>query len=59
MMLMHNQHYYTCDVIGIKMTYKDLPYYEGMRAKHVMKINFMKISTKIMQTLHIPLEYGL
>jgi len=28
-----NQHYYTRDVIGIKMTYRDLPYYEGIRAK--------------------------
>jgi len=28
-----NQHYYTCDVIGIKMTYRDLLYYEYIRAK--------------------------
>jgi len=27
------QHYCTRDVIGIKMTCRDLPYYEGMRAK--------------------------
>jgi len=33
MATVRNQHYYTCDVIGIKMTYRDLPYYEGMRAK--------------------------
>jgi len=29
----HNQCYHTCDVIGIKMTYRDLPYYEGIMAK--------------------------
>jgi len=36
-----NQHYYTCDVIGIKMTYRDLPYYKGIRAKtiHEYKLN--------------------
>jgi len=28
-----NQHYYTCDVIGIKMMHRDLPYYKGIRAK--------------------------
>jgi len=28
-----NQHYYICDSIGIKMTYRDLRYYEGIRAK--------------------------
>jgi len=28
-----NQRYYNRDVIGIKMTYRDLPYYEGIRAK--------------------------
>jgi len=28
-----NQHYYTCDSIGIKMTYRDLRYYEDIRAK--------------------------
>jgi len=27
---LHNKHYYTCDVIGIKMTYS---YYKGIRAK--------------------------
>jgi len=42
---LHNHHYNTRDVIGIKMTYKDLPYYEGIR--HTMNIKFMKISTKI------------
>jgi len=29
----YNQHYYTRNVIGIKITYRDLPYYESMRAK--------------------------
>jgi len=29
---LRNQHYYTHDVIGIKMTHKDLSYYEGIRA---------------------------
>jgi len=30
-----NEHYYTHDLIGIKMTmtYRDLPYYEGIRVK--------------------------
>jgi len=28
-----NQYCYTFDVIGIKMTYRDFPYYEGIRAK--------------------------
>jgi len=50
-----NQHYYTCDIIGIKMTYRDLPYYGP---KNAVRINFMKISMKIMQTLYIPLENG-
>jgi len=40
------------------MTYRDLPYYEGIRAKYTMKINFMKISMKILQTFYIPLEDG-
>jgi len=43
------------DVIGIKMTYRDLPYYEGIGPKHTMNINF---STKITQTVYIPLENG-
>jgi len=33
---LHNQCYYTHDVIGIKMAYRDLPYYEDIRAKHAM-----------------------
>jgi len=28
-----NQHYYTRDVMGIKITYRDLPYYKGIGAK--------------------------
>jgi len=28
-----NQRYYTRDVIGIKVMYRDLPYYKGIRAK--------------------------
>jgi len=28
-----NQCYYTHDVIGIKMTHRNLPYYEGIRTK--------------------------
>jgi len=27
------QHHYTCDAIGIKMTYRNLPYHEGIRTK--------------------------
>jgi len=30
---LRNQHYYTRDVIGIKMVYRNLPYHEGIRAK--------------------------
>jgi len=50
---LHNQCYYTCDAIGIKMTYRDLPYYKGIRAKHAMNINFTITSTKITQTVCI------
>jgi len=53
-----NQRYYIRDVIGIKMMYRDLPYYEGIRPKHAMNTNFTKTSTKIMQTVYIPLENG-
>jgi len=53
-----NRSYYTRDVIGIKMTYRDLPYYEGIRPKHAVDINFTKTSTKITQTVYIPLENG-
>jgi len=37
------------------MTYT---YYEGIRAKHTMNINFTKIRTNITQTIYIPLENG-
>jgi len=40
------------------MTYRDLPYYKGIRAKHAVKINFMEISMKIMQTLYLSLQNG-
>jgi len=30
---LRNEHYYTCDVIGIKMMHRDLPYFEGIGAK--------------------------
>jgi len=53
-----NQCYYTRDVIGIKMTYRDLSYYEGIRPKYAVNINFTKTSTKIMETVYIPLENG-
>jgi len=53
-----NQCYYTHDVIGIKMMHRDLPYYEGIRPKHVVNINFTKTSTKITQIVYIPLENG-
>jgi len=55
---LYNQWYYTRDVIGIKMTYRDLPYYESIRQKHAMNTNFMKKRTKIMQIVYIPLENG-
>jgi len=35
---LRNQCYYTRDVIGIKMTYSDLPYYKGISPKHAMNI---------------------
>jgi len=35
---LYNQRYYTHDVIGIKMTYRDLPYYEGISPKHAVNI---------------------
>jgi len=43
---------------GIKMTYRDSPYYKVSGPKHTVNINFTKIITKIMQTLYIPLENG-
>jgi len=35
------------------MTYRDLPYYEGIGPKHAVNINFTKISTKITLTVYI------
>jgi len=40
------------------MMHRDLPYYEGISPKHAVNINFTKTSTKIMQTVYIPLENG-
>jgi len=39
---LRNQCCYTRDVIGIKMTYRDLPYYEGIRAKTCHEYKFHK-----------------
>jgi len=49
---LHNQHYYTRDVIGICRTTK----ISG--PKHAVNINLMIISMKITQTIYIPLENG-
>jgi len=43
---LRNQCYYTCDAIGIKMTYRDLPYYEGIRAKTCHEYKLHKIKHK-------------
>jgi len=47
-----SQCYYTCDVIGIKMLYRDLPYYESIRPKHAVNIKQTQKSRKL------PLENG-
>jgi len=52
---LRNRHYYTHDVIGIKMTHRDLPV-KVSGPKHAVNIKFMKISMEITQTLYIPLE---
>jgi len=52
---LRNQHYDTRDVIEIRMTYRDLPYYEGIRTKTHREYKLHKIGTKIMHTL-VPLE---
>jgi len=44
---LHNQCYYTRDVIGIKMTYRDLPYYEGISPKHALNIKQAQKSHKL------------
>jgi len=51
-----NAYNYTYVAIGIKMIYRDLPYYEGIRAKTRREYKLHEISTKITQTLYIPLE---
>jgi len=53
---LRNQHYYIHNVIGIKMTYGDLLYYEGVRVKTHCKNKLH--DTKNIQTLYIPLENG-
>jgi len=44
---LRNQCYYTRDVIGIKMTYRDLPYYEGISLKHAVNIKQAQKSCKL------------
>jgi len=53
---LHNQHYYTHDVIGIKWCKGIYPTRKISGPKHAVNINFTKISRKIMQTLYIPLS---
>jgi len=38
------------------MPYRDLPYTKVSGPKYAVNINFTKISTKITQTLYIPLD---
>jgi len=40
-------HLYTHDVIGIKMMYRDLPYYEGISPKHAVNIKQAQKSRKL------------
>jgi len=51
-----NQHYYTHDVIGIKMMHGIYPAMKVLGPKHTLNINCIKISAKITQTLYVPLE---
>jgi len=51
---LRNQRYYTCDVIGIKITYRDLLYYKGIRAKTSHKYKLHKNKHK--NHVNIPLE---
>jgi len=44
---LRNQCYYTRDVIGIKMTYRDLPYYEGISPTHAVNIKKAQKSCKL------------
>jgi len=50
-----NQYYYTHDAIGSIGIY---PTMKVSGPKHTMNINFLKICTKTMQTICIPLENG-
>jgi len=43
---LRNQHYYTHDAIGIKMTHRDLPYYKGISPKHAVNIKQAQKSIK-------------
>jgi len=47
LLLLRNQHYNARDVIGIKMMYRDLPYYEGISPKHTMNIKQAQKSRKL------------
>jgi len=44
---LRNQRYYTRDVIGIKMTYRNLSYYEGISPKHGMNTKQAQKSRKL------------
>jgi len=57
---LRNQHYYACDVIGIKMTHRDLQYYKGIRAKTCCeyKLHENKHEIHANLLLYIPLENG-
>jgi len=52
-----NQWYYACDVMGIKMMHRDLPYCEGIRAKRCQEYKLHKNKHKNhTNSLCIPLE---
>jgi len=53
---LHNQRYYIHDVIGIKMMCRDLPYYEGIRAKTRREYKLHKNKHKNHTNSYIPLE---
>jgi len=44
---LRNLCYYTRDVIGIKMTHRDLPCYEGISPKHAVNIKQAQKSCKL------------
>jgi len=52
---LHNQHYYTHE---IKITYRDLPYYEGVRAKthHEYKLHENKPRKSCKSFTYVPLK---